>query len=277
MEQNLSEDRIKILNKIKEYERDKKFDIDVEDDPPAPVLMPNQIDYLNKKLSNKIATHFANKMAKKYFDNEIKKENLIIDNIYGLENYQKIKNGGAIITCNHFNPYDNYVVYKAIEKELGKKRLYKVIREGNYTNFPGFYGMIFRHCNTLPLSSNTETMKLFFKAVDILLKRGEKILIYPEQGMWWNYKKPRPLKMGSFKLAVRSNVPVLPCFITMEDSNKVAPDGSFHQRHTLHILPPIYPDSSKPAKISAQELADKNYQVWKEKYEEIYKIPLKYE
>ena len=97
MEQNLSEDRIKVLNKIKEYERDKKFDIDVEDDPPAPVLMPNQIDYLNKKLSNKIATHFANKMAKKYFDNEIKKGNLIIDKVNGIENFLKVKDEGLII------------------------------------------------------------------------------------------------------------------------------------------------------------------------------------
>lgn len=271
----LSEDRIKVLKKIEEFEKNGIFDQDVEDDPPSKPLMPDQVDYLNKKLKNKIATHFANKMAKRYFDKEIKKGNLIIKDIIGLENYTAVKSG-AIITCNHFNPYDNYVVFKAIEKLLGKKRLYKIIREGNYTNFPGFYGMIFRHCNTLPLSSNLETMKKFLQAVDILLKRGEKILIYPEQGMWWNYKKPRPLKSGAFKFAVTSNVPVIPMFITMQDSNKLAPDGSYYQEHTLHILPAIYPNPNKSAKDNAKAMAQKNYDLWKQVYEETYKIPLTY-
>lgn len=277
MENKLSEDRVKVLNRIKELEKYKKFDLDVEDDMSNKVLMPDDIDYLKTKLKSKIATYFANKMAKKYFDNEIKKGNLIIDKVNGIENFLKVKDEGLIITCNHFNPYDNYVIRKALEKHLRRNRLYIVIREGNYTNFPGFYGMIFRNCNTLPLSSNTETMKKFFKSVDILLKRKEKILIYPEQAMWWNYKKPRPLKMGSFKLAVRSNVPVLPCFITMEDSDKLAENGSYYQKHTLHIMPAIYPDQSKSSKERAQELADKNYELWKKKYEEVYKIPLKYE
>lgn len=274
-QQKLSEDRIKVLKKIEEFEKNGIFDQDVEDDPPSKPLMPDQVDYLNKKLKNKIATFFANRMAKNYFDKEIKKGNLIIKDIIGLENYTAVKTG-AIITCNHFNPYDNYVVFKAIEKLLGKKRLYKIIREGNYTNFPGFYGMIFRHCNTLPLSSNLETMKKFLKAVDILLKRGEKILIYPEQGMWWNYKKPRPLKSGAFKFAVTSNVPVIPMFITMQDSNKLAPDGSYYQEHTLHILPAIYPDPNKSAKDNAKAMAQKNYDLWKQVYEETYKIPLTY-
>ena len=44
------------------------------------------------------------------------------------------------------------------------KRLYKVIREGNYTNFPGLYGFFFRNCDTLPLSSNKRTMIEFLKA-----------------------------------------------------------------------------------------------------------------
>ncbi len=52
------------------------------------------------------------------------------------------------------------------------KKLYKVIREGNYTNFPGFYGFLFRNADTLPLSSNKRTMIEFMKAVDTILQRG---------------------------------------------------------------------------------------------------------
>ena len=62
----------------------------------------------------------------------------------------------------------------------------------------------------------------------ILLERGEKVLVYAEQGMWWNYRKPRPLTAGAFKFAAESKVPVLPIFITMSDSDKIGGDGFPH-------------------------------------------------
>ena len=160
---------------------------------------------------------------------------------------------------------------------MGRRRLWKVIREGNYTNFPGFYGYIFKNCNTLPLSSNVETMKNFLSAVDTLLNRGEKILIYPEQAMWWNYKKPRPLKMGAYKFAVTSNVPVIPMFITMSDSDILDADGYYVQKYVVHILPPIYPKPELTNKENMQYMRDENYKLWVKTYENTYKCKLKYE
>lgn len=271
----LSQDRIDVLNRIKEYEQKEMWDVDVENDPPSKVILPNQVDYLNKKLTSKIANLISNKLAIKFFDGEIKKGNLIIKKIIGLEHFKNLTSG-AIITCNHFNVYDNYIVFKAFQKTLGKKHLYKIIREGNYTSMKGLFGFFFRHCNTLPLSSNRDTMKEFLKATKTLLERGEKILVYPEQAMWWNYKKPRPFKNGAFKIAATNNVPILPCFITMKDSNKVAPDGSYYQEYTMHIKPPIYPNSEKNIKENTQELMQKNYDIWKDIYEEVYKEKLVY-
>ena len=43
-ETKISADRLAILAKIKEYEREGRFDEDVEDDPPAPELLPDQVD-----------------------------------------------------------------------------------------------------------------------------------------------------------------------------------------------------------------------------------------
>ena len=119
-------------------------------------------------------------------------------------------------------------------------------------------------------------MKLFLKAVDVLLRRGEKILIYPEQGMWWNYRKPRPLTNGAFKFAVESNAPVLPFFITMKDSDIIGGDGFPIQEYTVHIFEPIYPDPEKSNKKNVEEMKAKNFEVWKKCYEETYGIPLEY-
>ena len=61
------------------------------------------------------------------------------------------------------------------------------------------------------------------------------MLVYPEQSMWWNYRKPKPLKKGAYTFAAKNHVPVLPCFITMEDSDILGDDGFYVQRiHDTH-------------------------------------------
>ena len=271
----LSDERKVILNKIQQYELEGRFDEDVEDDPKAPELKPENVDYLCAKLSNKFIRKIANFIADHYFLNLIKKGVLIIDGMTGEENLEALKKG-AVVTCNHFSPFDNYVVYHCIRHALPRKYLYKVIREGNYTNFPGLYGFFFRHCNTLPLSSNTQTMKKFLSAVSTLLNRGEKILIYPEQAMWWNYRKPRPLKSGAFKFATKNGVPVIPAFITMEDTDKIDADGFNIQAHSIWFLPPIYPKAELNNKENAEYMKEENFKAWKELYERVYKTTLQY-
>ena len=116
----------------------------------------------------------------------------------------------------------------------------------------------------------------FMSAVNTLLKSGESILIYPEQGMWWNYKKPRPFKIGGFKMAYRADVPVMPMFITMTDDERLGGDGYPIQRFTLHVMPPIYPDKTLGEKAGAEAMKDQAYALCKAKYEEVYGIPLVY-
>lgn len=270
-------DRLEVLKKIEEYEKCGRFDEPVENDPKGKELLPNDVDYLCKKLSSKIKRRLANLIGDKYFLGLIKKGAIIIDGIEGTENLTALKKG-AILTCNHFSPFDNYIIFHCIRKYLPRKYLYKIIQESNYTSFPGMYGFLFRHCDTLPLSSNRRTMINFMSAVNTLLERGETILIYPEQAMWWNYKKPRPFKPGAFKMAYRANVPVLPTFITMkEDATRLEESGYPLQRHTMHIMPAIYPDLSLGEKIGAQKMCDEAYKVCKEKYEEVYGVTLSYE
>ncbi len=272
----VSPERREILEKISQYERDGKFDQDVENDPPAPELLPDKVDYLNKKLTSKISRKIANFVGDRYFLGLIKKGGLIIDGVKGEEHLSALKNG-AVITCNHFGVIDHYIVFHCIRKYLPRKYLYKIIREGNYTNFPGLFGFLMRHCNTLPLSSNRRTMINFMSATNTLLKRGETILIYPEQAMWWNYRKPRPYKIGGFKIAYRANVPVIPTFITMQDSETLGEDGYPLQRHTLHIMPPVYPDPSLGEKKGAEVMLNAAFSAVKAKYEEVYGVPLSYE
>lgn len=273
----VSEDRKEVLRKINEYERKGWFDKDVENDPPSPELRPEDVDYLGKKLSSKIKTAIANKMGRKFFEKMIKEGAVVIDGMEGGENLRLLKDTGAVITCNHFGIPDNYILYHCIQKSLKKKRLYKVIREGNYTGFPGLFGFLFRNCNTLPLSSNRRTMVNFMSAADTLLKRGEAVLIYPEQGMWWNFRKPRPFKIGAFKIAARAGVPVVPTFVTMKDDETKLDEHNYPLQHyTLHVMPPVYPDKTLSEKQAAEKMKEDTFALYKAKYEEVYGVPLAY-
>ena len=267
--------KLELLKKIDEYERAGLWHVDVEDDPETLPLMPDDVDYLNEKPSSKIKNKLANAAADEFYKKLIRDRQLIVKEIRGIENFTSVE-GGRIITCNHFSVCDNYAVWMAIRDHVGDKLLYKVIREGNYTNPPPGFGLFMRHCNTLPLSSQASTMKKLLKAVKTLLARGETILIYPEQSMWWNYRKPKPLQDGAFAMALMNKTPIIPFFITMEDSDVLDSDGFFVQEYTIHILPAIYPDPTLSSAKAKEKMKKQNYESWVKVYEEFYKIPLTY-
>lgn len=278
MEQKIekAKDRIEVLEKIALYEKEGKFDVDVENDPETITLNPQDVDYLQKKLSSKIMTKYSYFLARKFLNNLIKNKILVIKNIVGLENYKNLKTG-AILTCNHFNMLDSFAMQVAYDKSMHKTRkMYKVIREGNYTAFKGFLGLIMKHCNTLPVSSNRKTMEKFIKSTNTLLANGNFVLFYPEQSMWWNYRKPKPLKNGAYNFAVKNNVPVLPMFITMEDSNRIGPDGFNMLEYTIHIGKPIKADANLPLSENVENMKNENFNYWKKVYEDFYNKKLEY-
>ena len=264
-----------LLKRIKELEASGQWHLDVEDDPETYPLMPDKVDYLNEKLSSRIKNKLANRAGTRFFDKMMKNKQFIIKEIRGIENFTAVK-GGKFVTCNHFSVFDNYAVWIALRDHMDGKMLYKIIREGNYTNPPKPFGLFMRHCNTLPLSSQMATMKKLLSAIRELLLRGETILIYPEQSMWWNYRKPKPMQDGAFALAVRNKAPIVPIFITMEDSGIIDADGFFAQEYTIHILPAIYPDTSLPAAEAREKIKTANYNAWVKVYEEFYKQSLVY-
>ena len=71
-------------------------------------------------------------------------------------------------------------------------------------------------------------------------------------------------------------MPVIPIFITMEDSDIIGEDGFSIQEYTVNIEKPIYPDPEKSEKENTVMMKDKNYEVWKKIYEDFYQIPLEY-
>lgn len=76
--------------------------------------------------------------------------------------------------------------------------------------------------------------------------------------------------------AAKNNVPVLPCFITMQDSDIIGEDGFAIQEYTIHVGAPIYPKEENTYRQNIEYMMAENEQIWKHIYETTYQIPLSY-
>lgn len=267
-------ERLKIIERIKELEKEggESFFQDVENDPPSATLQPHHVDYLKKKISSKIKGAIANFMAVKY--KKTANKNHAIE-VRGIEHLHSIYSG-AIVISNHFSPHENMAVKTAVDMARPKHKFYAVIREGNYF-MPGVIGFGLKNYRTLPLSSNTQTMRNFDRAITKLLNKKNWILIYPEQAMWWNYRKPKAFKIGAFHYAVKNNVPIVPMFVTMTDLETVDDLGFPQQKYTVHIFPPIYKNDNLSVIENRAEMMKTAHKLWVEKYEEWYGVKLSYD
>lgn len=229
--------------------------------------------YQNQKspiyfIKNKIANKTVRKIAKEIYPNI---------NIIGLEklNYVDLTNG-AIITSNHFNPLDSYNIRKIVEEKLHKK-LYIVVQDTNIA-MPGALGFLFNNIEVIPLSKSPNyIIKKFMPELKKILSKGNFVLIYPEEEMWFNYKLPRPCKRGAYQFAHELDVPVISCFVKMTDTN-ITDNNEFNiVKYDVFINKVIYPEKNESIKSDSRKMAEVDYETRKKAYEDAYNKELKYE
>ncbi|HHU97382.1 MAG: lysophospholipid acyltransferase family protein [Bacteroidota bacterium] len=193
----------------------------------------------------------------------------------GTENVKTLRGRGAIVTSNHFNPLENTAILRVIKKIGRRKKMYAISQVSNF-KMPGTIGFLLRYANVIPISKDSiEYMcERFCDCVHKVLKKNNYILIYPEQEMWRNYRKPRPLKLGAYFYAAKINVPILPCFVEIRDERTFF--GIWNTRYFVHILPVITPDPTLDPKADAKRMSLIDYEQKKNAYERAYGRPLDY-
>lgn len=229
--------------------------------------------YKNKKklsyfIKNKIANKTVKKMSKEIYP-DIK--------INGLEKLDLVNlSNGAIITSNHFNPLDSYNIRKIVEEKLHKK-LYIVVQDTNLA-MPGFLGFLFNNIEVIPLSKSPNyIIKKFVPELKKVLVKGNIVLIYPEEEMWFNYRLPRPCKRGAYQFAHELDVPVISCFVKMIDTDKADNDEFNIVKYEVSINKVIYPEAEESIKSDSKKMAEVDYEARKKAYEDAYNKKLNYE
>ncbi len=198
-----------------------------------------------------------------------------VNEITGIRNLLTVQ-GPAFLTSNHFNPFDNGV-HRTLSSLTGRDRLVAISQGTNFV-MPGLNGFILRNIDVIPLIQDPSYMNGAFRTLmQRNLDRNRFILIYPEQEMWFNYRKPRPGKRGAFLFAAEYGVPVVPTFVEMVDLPEVVAPGFHDVKLILHVLPPIFPDPERSARENSFIMCQADYDAKVRCYEQCYGRPLTYE
>lgn len=194
--------------------------------------------------------------------------------IIGLENIKSIHQG-AIITSNHFNPIENTAI-RLLSQKMHKGNLYVVSQDSNL-KMQGMFGFFMYYMDIIPVSGDRQYMSRHFEGLlREAFARGQNVLIYPEQEMWFNYRKPRPGKRGAYYYAARCQVPIISCFTEIRELPEMETPDFYQTRYVLHVLKPIYPDPSKPVREDSIRMQEQDYRQRVETYEACYGKKLDY-
>lgn len=195
----------------------------------------------------------------------------------GLENLNNLPIGGAIVTANHFSQIDSLPI-----KLLANKMHHQlsIVIEDTNLMLPGFFRYLMNYVGTIPLVQSASYIgNEFPKHLSKALAQNNWVLIYPEQEMWWNYRKPRKLQRGAYYFAAKQNVPAISLFIEIKDLPKTEKkDPNFYEtKYIVHVLPPLFPDVSLSANENAHKMMEQDYQQKVAAYEKIYGKKLNYD
>ncbi len=271
----IGENRRSVIENIKNFAETGQFHNKVElNDPELTAAQSRQITdaYLEnrKRLSFKIKTALGVALAQAA-TKAINKNT----QIKGLEKIPKDL-GGVLITSNHFSPLENTVI-RHLTNTLGRKKLGIISQTSNFA-MTGMVGFLMNYADTIPISTDPRYLAKDFLSLlkERLVDKKQAILLYPEQEMWFHYRKPRPPKNGAYFYAAKLNVPILSCFVEIVDLDEDDTAEFKKVKFILHILDVLYPDGNKTARENTEMLSARDYALKKACYESVYGKELTY-
>ena len=264
--------RRQIINNIKKNVAKKQFNAKAELHDPV----------LNNKETNKVVSKYwqytrtisyrlFNPLVRVVFNiaSQILTGRCSID---GIENLPDSPT--AFITGNHYNQFDVLLIGKLALKK--RQRPFIVVEASNLA-MPHLIGWTVRNFDSLPIDHDFHYLSRIFpkKLAQVLSKPGW-ILIYPEEELWFNYRKPRPLKKGAYYYAAKFSQPIISTFTEIQATSKreLFQRDFYKTKKILHILPTIYPNPDLKIRENMQRMAEIDYRQKKAAYEKYYQRKL---
>lgn len=213
------DNREAVIKNIKKAANDRDFTAKVEIGDPQ-MSLDERLKLVNDYWENRktFSSKINNRIGHVIF-NTLAKTIAGSTEFEGLEKLNNLPIGGAIVTSNHYNQVDSLPIKLLADKMHCQLSI--VIEDTNLM-LPGFFRYLMNYVGTIPLvQSPSYIANEFPKHLSQALDQNNWVLIYPEQEMWWNYRKPRKLQRGAYYFAAKQNVPVISTFVEIKDLPKV--------------------------------------------------------
>lgn len=194
-----------------------------------------------------------------------------------IDNSQDLnKIDSAYITCNHYNQLDVLPIKKLAMHY--HRRLYFFLKASNLAmKFP--IAQILKLADSIPILMSAHYLGKVLPAHLQQILRGKNwVLVFPEQELWFNYRKPRPLQKGVYYYAAKFNRPIISCFAEIQNCPQ---SELFHRdfcktKVILHVLPTIWPEQGLNVRQKANQMKAADYRQKKQAYEKAYGHELTY-
>ncbi|MBO7480393.1 MAG: 1-acyl-sn-glycerol-3-phosphate acyltransferase, partial [Bacteroidales bacterium] len=163
---------------------------------------------------------------------------------------RKLFADGVMTVCNHVHRWDMICVMQAMRFRKPWIPMYA-------QPFRGKDGFIMKAVGGIAIPEDRSGFREFDKALDELHERKQWLHIFPESCSWKFYAPLRPFKMGTFNMAYRYSLPVLPLMITFRPRTgwrKLF--GKGEPLVTIHVGDPIVPDTTSPRKDETARIRD---------------------
>jgi len=157
----------------------------------------------------------------------------LMPRISGLEN---LPEGPCVLAPNHCSYLDPFVLLAALPSTA------RFAVKGECRDNPAFGPVIARAGHVLIDRLQAERALAGLEEVAALLRAGAPVIVFPE-GTFSGEAGLRPFKLGAFRLACETGVPVVP--IALRGTRSALHDATWLPRHVpieVELLPPIMPE-----------------------------------
>ena len=162
------------------------------------------------------------------------------------------KKRGYYLYANHVLPFDPIVL--PFKTHLKKKTV--IVAGHELFSINGFVSDFVRHLYAIPTPNNDlEMYNNFVECMSYYIKKGERVLIYPEAHIWPYYNDIRHFKSSSFKYPVDDNAPVFIATTTFKKRK-----GNRKPKPIIYIDGPFFPDETLSHRERIEDLATRVYE-----------------
>lgn len=211
-------------------------------------LIPTYIKFKNNPEKYSLDEKFS--VIQKYVKNSLKKANIKLE-VSGQENLPK---GNVLFVANHANWADAFIMMSVVDRPIGMI----IAKEANWENFSfikGWTSML--NCLYLDRNNNRNAIKTINEACEIL-KAKSSMGVFPE-GVVTRSNELYQFRDGAFRMAVKSQVPIVP--IVIKHSKDIYVPSSrwlgnlYSQTVEVEILAPIKDHIDK--KLKTKDISNK--------------------